>query len=70
MHICLAAAINYAALENLFIYMLFLASSLWQRNPKKYTNILFLLLFFCSFRQKLSKLVETFAMNKKYNKIK
>lgn len=44
MHICLAAAINYAALENLFIYMLFLASSLWQRNPKKYKNILFFFL--------------------------
>lgn len=68
MHICLAAAINYAALENLFIYMLFLASSLWQRTPKKYTNIL--LFFWCSFRQKLSKLVETFAMNEKNNKIK
>lgn len=67
MHICLAAAINYAALENLFIYMLFLASSLWQRNPKKYTNIFFL---FGAFRQKLSKLVETFAMNEKNNKIK
>lgn len=67
MQICLAAAINYAALENLFIYMLFLASSLWQRNPKKYTKIFFL---FGSFRQKLSKLVETFAMNEKNNKIK
>lgn len=66
MHICLAAGINYAALENLFIYMLFLASSLWQRNPKKYTNIpFFASLFCCSFRQKLSKLVETFAMNER-----
>lgn len=64
---CLTLAINYAALENLFIYMLTLASSLCQR--KRFANHSAADFYFLSFTfwQKLSKLVKTFRKKQKRN---